>query len=827
MALEKVGVRLEPLGGEAIVREFRAIGDTGERELGRLPPAASRAGQALLGLEQRTVTGGARMRGALGQVGFQVQDMVVQLQAGTNPLTVFVQQGSQIAGAFGPAGAAIGTVASIAAIAAGALLGFGRDADNAKAASDALKASQEAMQGTMAATASSADELAASYRRATAEARALEAASLDVSITRGRESVASKRAELVDSLGDIATGVLGDRRRADTIRSLMTRNEELGFPPEELAADLRRDIDLVRQADAELKAIADGGDPTEPVLRLREILGISPEALDDTRRAADDAVNKAKEMVAELHAIGESEARRRLLAGTATKEDRDLLDRAGRSPDTGRALTAPSEAGAARNWLDESLTAIDATAATAAERIAAEQRQLESKLVDLRRDRDAVLAELSGTPETETMRREALSAEIGDLDKAETNYRAATDRRIAAIQDAARREAETRARALATRERQDDRPPLLDQAGARRVAGLQLQTEELQRLDAANRQGAAAYRQAQIAIEGEREARAVLTGATQAQIAAIRQQLGLPVTATQQEIVVAVKAEVAERSALEDKIKATTSAREREAVVVDLRVKGGYEGLVAGLRAVSKETGDTAANVSQAVTGSFSSLEEGLLQSITQAEAGLEGLAATGKRVALSIAEDFARLAIRQSITGPLSSALFSAFSRLYGAENAAVSSGAGISADRLHEGGIAGAAARKAIVDPALFATAPRFHRGGLAHDEVPAVLLKGERVLSPQQTREYDEGPPTPSLRAARSTVNVAVPLDVKVIDQRTVAPGAAAGSGISVSERPGPDGRRMIEVMVRDVIASGAADPAMRSRYGAEPSRSRIGR
>ncbi|RDC68507.1 phage tail tape measure protein, partial [Rhodovulum sp. 12E13] len=42
-----------------------------------------------------------------------------------------------------------------------------------------------------------------------------------------------------------------------------------------------------------------------------------------------------------------------------------------------------------------------------------------------------------------------------------------------------------------------------------------------------------------------------------------------------------------------------------------------------------------------------------------------------------------------------------------------------------------------------AAFAAAPRMHSGGtlgLRHDEVPAILQRGERVLSRRETREYD---------------------------------------------------------------------------------------
>ncbi|MGE3290209.1 MAG: phage tail tape measure protein, partial [Geminicoccaceae bacterium] len=57
------------------------------------------------------------------------------------------------------------------------------------------------------------------------------------------------------------------------------------------------------------------------------------------------------------------------------------------------------------------------------------------------------------------------------------------------------------------------------------------------------------------------------------------------------------------------------------------------------------------------------------------------------------------------------------------------------------HEGGVAGfEATRTRELDASVFATAPRFHGGGvagLAPDELPAVLRRGEAVLTPGQMR------------------------------------------------------------------------------------------
>lgn len=53
------------------------------------------------------------------QFGFQIQDVAVQLGAGTNAGIVFAQQGSQIASIFGPGGAVIGAIIAVAGAVAG------------------------------------------------------------------------------------------------------------------------------------------------------------------------------------------------------------------------------------------------------------------------------------------------------------------------------------------------------------------------------------------------------------------------------------------------------------------------------------------------------------------------------------------------------------------------------------------------------------------------------------------------------------------------------------------------------------------------------------
>lgn len=114
----------------------------------------SGAGKANIATRQAANDGFAKFRNAAGQVGFQVQDMVVQLQSGTSAFVAIGQQGSQLAGAFGPGGAVLGAVIALASAVGGVLyksLGIaGADMETLeKNASELSKSFQIAKDGTL------------------------------------------------------------------------------------------------------------------------------------------------------------------------------------------------------------------------------------------------------------------------------------------------------------------------------------------------------------------------------------------------------------------------------------------------------------------------------------------------------------------------------------------------------------------------------------------------------------------------------------------------------------------------------------------------------
>jgi hypothetical protein len=93
---------------------------------------------------------------------------------------------------------------------------------------------------------------------------------------------------------------------------------------------------------------------------------------------------------------------------------------------------------------------------------------------------------------------------------------------------------------------------------------------------------------------------------------------------------------------------------------------------------------------------------------------------------------DLAKLAARKFILGPIASAL-----------GGVLGGAGGVFASVLHTGGMVGAAGSSRMVPALAFAGAPHMHSGGavgLRHDEVPAILQRGERVLSRREARDFE---------------------------------------------------------------------------------------
>lgn len=86
--------------------------------------------------------GNGKWKSSMQAAGYQVQDFIIQVQGGQSALVAFAQQGSQLAGAFGPGGAVVGAVIALSSVIAGVLI---TSLNGGKNAMDALKDAAEAM----------------------------------------------------------------------------------------------------------------------------------------------------------------------------------------------------------------------------------------------------------------------------------------------------------------------------------------------------------------------------------------------------------------------------------------------------------------------------------------------------------------------------------------------------------------------------------------------------------------------------------------------------------------------------------------------------------
>lgn len=135
--------RVKTEGAAAAAQQLDALAGSAtsaDSAVNKLTPDVGKLDKATSSAAKGGLSG---FRNSAQQVGFQVQDLVVQLQSGTSAFVAIGQQGSQLAGAFGPGGAVLGAVIALASAVGGVLY---KSMGDAKASTAELQAAQEALQ---------------------------------------------------------------------------------------------------------------------------------------------------------------------------------------------------------------------------------------------------------------------------------------------------------------------------------------------------------------------------------------------------------------------------------------------------------------------------------------------------------------------------------------------------------------------------------------------------------------------------------------------------------------------------------------------------------
>jgi len=204
-------------------------------------------------------------------------------------------------------------------------------------------------------------------------------------------------------------------------------------------------------------------------------------------------------------------------------------------------------------------------------------------------------------------------------------------------------------------------------------------------------------------------------------------------------------------------------------------VARGWGAVLEAMDKYADETRNIGKGVSDSLTNAFGNAERAFSQFVETGKIDF-------KSFARSIASDLAMLAARQTIFGPLASMLAGAFSP------APMSSPLPIPRPVAHSGGVVGGPMLMRPIPNIAFAGARRMHRGGwsgLAPDEVPAILQRGERVLA------RGEG-----MGSAPAPVTMSINVDAR---------GAQAGVAEQIERRlqrfaVGPEAATMVERVQR---------------------------
>ncbi|HIC1652397.1 TPA: phage tail tape measure protein [Klebsiella variicola] len=124
-----------------LAAQLRAGSKATDEEKQKIGELTSRLYDMKTGVENGA-KGTGSWKSSMQQAGYQVQDFIIQVQGGQSALVAFAQQGSQLAGAFGPGGAIVGSVIALSSVLAGVLI---TSLNGGKNAMDALKDAAEAM----------------------------------------------------------------------------------------------------------------------------------------------------------------------------------------------------------------------------------------------------------------------------------------------------------------------------------------------------------------------------------------------------------------------------------------------------------------------------------------------------------------------------------------------------------------------------------------------------------------------------------------------------------------------------------------------------------
>ena len=287
-------------GASASSEELNRIGDL----TGRLYDMSNAT--KTVAANQHEFRKGAQRSGTQVQaVGYQVQDLVVQLQSGTSAFVAIGQQGSQLAGAFGPGGAVLGAVIALASAVGGVLYkSLGNAEIGTKELADAQKYLQIVLQQSENGAYKAADAFARLIRQgasaAVINAKVASAQQASNTELKSFQQIARDASKAGDTLWDgNAIGAASSLKTGAAVSSLNgyldSFSKKMGISREEAKQLVPLLADVQRKADA--KTIAALADQTDKLSKKynnqnSELVKLNGSLQDGVQASVDNAAQQ-------------------------------------------------------------------------------------------------------------------------------------------------------------------------------------------------------------------------------------------------------------------------------------------------------------------------------------------------------------------------------------------------------------------------------------------------------------------------------------------------------------------------------------------------------
>lgn len=818
-------IRLAVEGGGKVKAELVSVGQSGERSLKKIDAAGTKASRGLSNLTDRAKTLRVGMRalgGALAGV------------AAVGGLATLIDRSISAADAVGKTADKIGVGVEAlqelryAAQLAGveqrtmdmALQRFTRRvAEAAKGTGEAKQALAQMgialkdQHGNIRRSEDLLNDVAEAFRRTTDPAERLRLAF---------KLFDSEGVAMVNMLVGGAEALEATRRRArdlgivldeDLVRNAEKARDELDTLGKVISANLTRAVldlaPVIADASSELADLASSAGVAYEQLKLLAQGDFNFEGLSlrGTKTIVEDLREDVRALRAERDALGDGvldDIRRRYIEWQLERKERALQQwqakLAWMQRDQGDGRTPPAtDSGTTSDAIEADIRVVQERA----RRIAQIEKDLQKQLFDathegagrIRAEYERLVAEMQTliAPDASNLEK------VGEIMAQAAAVRDARLAQLAAQeQEAARRRAEANRKILDGLRAERDELAMTDRARflSQALRPLSADATDEQRRQVRNLAGA---------LFDEREA---IEARNKAEQEAIKlREKGKALTDSLRTAEEAYKAELAELNEVlgEGAISQETFARATEDAY-DRMLRASEEwsaGVIRALRDYGREAGDAARQFEDVTSSALKASEDAWVEWARTGKLSVGDFFSTLEEAAL-------RAAYRLLIFKPMESfleGLIGSFSFDFFGSSSGSSTPPILDAPAYGTGGYAVAHAGGVIgktplprrsVEHRVFDGAPRFHGGGLVPGEVPVIARQGEVIGWPRQMRE-----------AFGSEVVV------QVIDQRS------GGARPEVSSERGPDGKRLIRVLIRDEvnrgIAQGAFDQTMSSAYG----------